>query len=95
MMASIKEYKRNNFSDVISSADLNAVERAEERKIREAFNIKATPQKIDYQLCKEYDNKEYQKFHEAAGLLLNDVMDNIEKYFGEVTGSRRGETNEE
>lgn len=68
-----RQEKLNNIK-AIDNADYEAVEREEERIIREYMDVPEKDNKINYDFCREYDRKEYEKFQEAADRLMDEVM---------------------
>lgn len=88
-MTSFVEYKEKKRQkeieniDIIDNADYEAVEREEERIIREGLGLPHEDGKINYNLCRKHDKEEYDRFQKAADKLMDEVMEDPDSFFGE------------
>ena len=88
-MTSFIEYKEKKRQkeieniDIIDNADYEAVEREEERIIREGLGLPPEDGKINYDLCRKHDREEYDRFQKAADKLMDEVMEDPDSFFGE------------
>ena len=75
-----KREKEKAYVDMISNADMEAVERERERVIRTNLGLPEPEGKLNYDLCKRHDAEEYDKFQEAADWLMEKVMKDPDAY---------------
>lgn len=86
-MVSFEEYvdkKRKQelaYVDIISNADLEAVERERERIIRTNLGLPEPKRKLNYDLCRKHDAEEFDRFQKAADQLMKEIMKDPEAFF--------------
>lgn len=66
--------------EIIDNADFEAIEREEERIIREALGLPQKETDINYDLCRKHDREEYEKFQKASDRLLAKMRKNPDAY---------------